>query len=60
MKTDKIVFKVSHYGLEHKAVLKEDASIDECLDAVENLLKAITYEDKTIAKGFKRKADQYE
>ena len=60
MKKDKIVFKASQFGLEHKAVLKEDASIDECLDAIENLLKAMTYTDATIGKGFVRKAKQHE
>jgi hypothetical protein len=60
MKKDKIVFKASQFGIEYKAVLKEDASIDECLDAIENLLKAMTYNDATIGKGFVRKANQYQ
>jgi hypothetical protein len=59
MKKDKIVFKVSQFGIEFKIVLKEDANIDDCLDAIENLLKAMTYDDATIGKGFARKANQH-
>jgi hypothetical protein len=60
MKKNKIVFKASQFGIEYKAVLKEDASIDECLDAIENLLRAMTFDEETIGKAFLRKANQYE
>ena len=59
MKKDKIVFKASQYGLEYKAVLKENANIDDCLDVIENLLRAMTFDEETIGKAFLRKADQY-
>jgi len=59
MKKDKIVFKVTSWGEKYKVAIEEGADIHECLDAIQKLLKAMTFSDETIARGFKRKFNQY-
>jgi DNA-binding transcriptional regulator WhiA len=59
MKKDKMVFKVTSWGEKYKVAIKEGANIYECLDAIEKLLKAMTFDDETIARGFKRKSNEY-
>ncbi len=59
MKKDKIVFKVTSWGEKYKVAIEEGADIHQCLYAIEKLLKAMTFNDETIARGFIEKANRY-